>query len=275
MADMEDKFATSVIIVNYRTMELTLAAVKSALQEPEVREVVVIDNASGDGSVDFLRRSVSESIVRVHAASANLGFARASNLAAAQVTCPLILLLNSDATLVAGAVGELARALVGHQEVGVVAPAVYESDGMTLQADAYGVFPEAFPRPFKRTPSAGSTRSPDWVSGVAMMFRREDFLAIGGFDERFRMYLEDVDICRRLHRQGRPTLREPAAAVNHLGGQSWTSSVRKTESYQRSKMHYFRKDHLGVAGIALLHVLRVLRISSVRVNCFLSKRKLA
>lgn len=272
MTDVEDQFATSVIIVNYRTMELTLAAVQSALREPEVREVFVFDNASGDGSADFLRASVPESVVRVHEERSNLGFARASNLAAAEVTCPLLLLLNSDATLVAGAVGALARALVEHKEAGVMAPSVYEADGVTLQNDAYGAFPQAFPRPFKRT-SLASTRNPDWVSGVAMMFRRKDFLDIGGFDEGFRMYLEDVDICRRLRRQGSVALREPAAAVHHLGGQSWTSSVQKTESYQRSKVYYFRKDHLGIAGIAALNVLGVLRVAGARFLCFIAERK--
>lgn len=265
MTPEKDRLATSVVIVNYRTKELTLEAVRSALREPEVREAVVVDNASGDGSAEFLRTALPAPTMRLVEAPANLGFGRAVNLAVPRATCQLVLLLNSDATILPGAVAALGSALLGDEQVGLVAPAVYEADGRHLQPLAYGRFPGLVRWPLERRRHGSDPLAPDWVSGVAMMMRKDDFVELGGFDPDFEMYLEDVDLCRRLHRRGRLVLREPAAGVIHLGGQSWLSSVDKRDQYQRSKITYFRKEGLAPAEVAVLQVLRAVRISAARV----------
>jgi len=251
--------------VNFRTKELTVAAAVSALQEPEVGQVIVVDNASGDGSPDFLRATLPASTVRIIEATANLGFGRANNLAMTEVQSDLVLLLNSDATLVPGAVSTLATALVRDSSVGLVAPAVLEADGRTLQPGAHGRFPRLIESPFRGTAAQDATVV-DWASGVAMMLRTQDYLDVGGFDEDFDMYLEDVDLCRRLGDQGKVVLRVPAAKVVHLGGQSWLSSVDKRGNYHRSKIIYFRKAGSGPAQVALLQLQRALRVAISRLS---------
>lgn len=265
MPEDQDRISISVIIVNYRTKELTLDAIRSCLGDPIVREVIVVDNASGDDSIVFMKAELCSPLVKFIDSSVNLGFGRAVNLAVPAAASELILLLNSDATIAIGSVATLVDTLVASEFIGVVAPAVYEADGLTLQPGAYGSFPSLFSSPFGFRVDSNAL-SPDWVSGVAMMMRKRDFLAVGGFDVAFDMYLEDVDFCRRLRDQGKVVQREVGAAVTHLGGRSWASSVVKRDQYQRSKLTYFRKQGLGRSGLAMLQVLRLMRVAGAQAR---------
>lgn len=250
---MEDT-ATAAVIVNYRTKELTADAIGSVLAEPEVGEVVVVDNASGDGSVEFLRAHFRDRRVRVVESDTNRGFGPGVNAGVALCEAPLLLVLNSDAALRPGSLGLLAKALLADPTVGVVAPAVLEPDGH-LQAGAYGRLPKRRDIVLSNgwvSPRADRVRdgaTPGWVSGVAMLLRRADFVAVGGFDERFSMYLEDVDLCRRLRDAGKSVHREPSAAVVHQGGRSWGSRGEQTGRFHESKLRYF--ENLGVSRLEL------------------------
>jgi GT2 family glycosyltransferase len=259
-----DRLATSVVIVNFRTNELTVEAARSALSEPEVREVIVVENGSGDRSGDFLRAALPATTVRIVDAGSNLGFGRAVNLAVPTATCGLIFLLNSDATVVPGAVATLGGALLRDEAVGLVAPAVHEADLRTHQAGAYGRFPRPVEFPISRTRPDALT--PDWVSGVAMMFRKDDFSGLGGFDPDFEMYFEDIDLCRRMASHGKHVIREPSAHVLHRGGQSWASSVDQRDRYHRSKIVYFRKQGARTTTVVLLQVLRVARVWAAKAG---------
>lgn len=261
---------TAVVIVNYRTKELTSEAVASALGEAEVKEVVVVDNASGDDSAEYLRSAHDDPRLEVLQSDRNRGFGPAVNLGAAACRSPLMLILNSDATLVPGSLGTLARTLVQDQAIGVIAPAVYEPDGRSLQAEAYGRLPtrrdillgNGWARPSGRQDRDATTLG--WVSGVAMLLRRADFVAMSGFDEGFSMYFEDVDLCRRMGEAGKSMRREPSAGVVHRGGKSWQSRRDQKRRFHESKLQYFRK--LGVSRVELLciRLLGAIRTSVMR-----------
>jgi len=251
----------AVVIVNFRTAALTLDAVRSVAAEPEVAEIVVVDNDSGDGSADLLRSSLrAETKARVVESSANVGFGRGLNLGARHCTSPLLFLLNSDAALTAGSLRPLRRALLADASIGIVAPAVYTGDGQEFQGGAHGVFPTlgAIARRTNHRPP--DTLWPDWVSGVAMLLRRADFEALGGFDPDFTMYLEDVDLCLRLRGAGKRVRREVAAAVTHLGGRSWRTYDAQSDQAQRSRVLYYRKAgypgraRLAVGAIRVAHL---------------------
>ncbi|MDQ4067944.1 MAG: glycosyltransferase family 2 protein [Actinomycetota bacterium] len=249
---------TSVVIVNYRTKELARAAVQSVLAEPRVGEVVVVDNASGDGSTDFLRRAVDDPRVRIVESSMNRGFGPGVNLGVAQSTLPLVLVLNSDAALRPGSLEPLIACLTARDDTGLVAPAVYAADGRTLQWGAYGELPRRRDILLGRR-SEGllgrrdlSHESPEWVSGAAMLIRRVDFEAMGGFDERFEMYFEDLDLCRRLRAPGSMVRRCPEAAVVHRVGGSWQSDIEKRRRFHASKLVYYEK--LGASRLELHYV---------------------
>jgi GT2 family glycosyltransferase len=100
-----------------------------------------------------------------------------------------------------------------------------------------------------RRAGTGDHRSPGWISGVAMLVRRSDFVALGGFDEAFVMYLEDVDLCRRLRERGRSVGREPGATVVHHGGRSWPSNADRVRRFHASRLLYF--ERLGATPLEL------------------------
>ena len=212
------------IIVNFRTPELTLDAVRSVLGEPETAEVIVVENASGDDSERLLREGIGGgSRVEMIVAESNRGFGAGNNLGAHAATAPILFLLNSDAILHRGCLRLLVKALEEHPEVGVVAPRLLLGDG-TEQQDAFGAFPTVGSILRNRLPDVQDPLHPDWVTGAAMAMRREEFLRLGGFDERIFMYGEDSKLCSDYARKGLGTLRVPEAVVTHLVGQSRTSS---------------------------------------------------
>ncbi|MEA2716233.1 MAG: hypothetical protein QOI99_550 [Actinomycetota bacterium] len=257
----------AVVIVNFRTAELTLEAVRSVTPEPGVAEIVVVDNDSGDGSADVLRSGLAEEPrARLVESASNLGFGRGLNLGIGQCTSPLLLLLNSDATLVTGSLEPLRRALLTDASIGIVAPAVYTGDGEELQAGAHGVFPTLAAVARRTNHHPPETLWPDWVSGVAMLLRRADFEAVGGFDPDFEMYLEDVDLCRRMRAAGKRVRREMGAAVVHLGGRSWRTYEAQSDQAQRSRVLYYRKA--GYAGQARMVVgaIRLTHLALARVR---------
>lgn len=239
----------SVVIVNYRTPGLTVRAAESALADPAVAEVIIVDNASGDNSVPHLRAHFAGKPVTVVSAPENLGFGQGNNLGVEATTGDVVLLLNSDAELRASAAGKLAGVLAGDRRVAVVSPTVLLSDGTTPQPDAYGVFPSIRTLVFRTNRRPPDIDQPDWVSGVCLAMRRVDYKAVGGFDPRFRMYLEDVDLCLRVRQHGLLVRRERAAEVIHLGGRSRVSRTRQHEQYRTSLLAFF--EHLGWSRLAV------------------------
>lgn len=236
----------STVIVNFRTPELTLDAVRSVLDEPETHEVIVVENGSGDDSWERLGQFECPRVKRIRS-ERNLGFGGGNNLGAKAATGELLFLLNSDALLQPGALRLLSDALA--PAIGVVAPRLVLPDGAD-QADAYGPFP-TLSRILRGVHYGGDPESPDWVSGAAMLLRREDFLKVGGFDERYFMYLEDTRLCWDLHRRGLRTRRVPAAHVTHLGGGSKLTKDAQIAQYLESRERFLRDSGTGPLGIAV------------------------
>jgi N-acetylglucosaminyl-diphospho-decaprenol L-rhamnosyltransferase len=259
----------SVVIVNYRTAELTRRAVDSVLEEPAVQNVVVVDNDSRDGSYESLQAQFATPLVTVVKTSENVGFGRGINFGVQYCLTPLLFFLNSDAVLTPGSLAVLARVMVRDPSIGVVAPAIYQANG-TLQGDSYGLLPKArglrFRTPIPYAQRLSCSRSPDWVTGAAMMVRRDHFLSLGGFDARFLMYLEDVDLCRRILEQGKTVVREPSASVVHLRGRSSDSDVKPIELFHTSKSVYLDKVGASRFQHRYAHLVRSVRIRQAHIR---------
>src|SRR5438105_3232262 len=225
----------SAVIVHYRTPAETLRAARSlADSAPEV-DIVVIDNASGDGMREILAREVPRA--RVVAEPENRGYGAACNRGAAATSGAYLLLLNSDAFVRPGAVGALVSALERNPRAAVVGPRLLNPDG-SLQPSI-----SRLPTPWRifcesaglasltggRGILGGHTKSAEdhersqeveSLMGAALLVRRHALEEIGGFDEGFFFYAEESDLFARLRQARWRILYEPSASVVHLGGAS-------------------------------------------------------
>jgi N-acetylglucosaminyl-diphospho-decaprenol L-rhamnosyltransferase len=261
----------AVAVISYNTraeLELCLECVMAA----EPAEVVVVDNGSTDGSPQLVRdRFPSVSLI---VEARNRGYGAAANRALAATSAEGVLLLNSDAFVEPDAPAILARQLQEHERAAIIGPRLENLDG-TLQRSAYP-FPSAadtflgesglhlavrrvpwLRERFLRTWSHDRACTVPWVLGAALAIRRSAFDRVGGFDEGFFMYGEEVDLCRRLAGAGFHVRYEPSATVRHAGG---ASTSRYAAAMQRefvvSKRRYLMRHGQPRAARRLLAVLR-------------------
>lgn len=276
----------SVLIVSYRTPRLTAAAVASALEVARVSEVVVVDNASGDETLDLIHALVTER-VRVISNPTNAGYGAAANIAAAKAKGETLIFLNSDAELSTQAVEALAaevdrhdgRCVVGSRLVGVDG-VVQRSAGLLpgpvdLTVRALGLSAIAqrvmgwppfgglvrrsrFAREHASAVDASKPISTTMVSGACFGIGRRAFADLGGFDERFFLYFEDADLCRRARDAGMHIRYVPDAVVPHIGGASSAEDYHFGPHHARSMRQYLAKWY-GPAGGALAVVILWLR----------------
>lgn len=224
-------------VVTFNTAELTTTALRRLLDTDQGCDlrVMVHDNASGDGTPQVLAEVVPEADVEV--GDENLGFARAVNRMLARSDAPWFMALNSDAWPEPGAVAQLVRAGEQHPEAAAIAPKLLRPDGSlehsthgfpslaVAGADALGVRGRLPRRWASRRCLAGhwshdQARAVDWAVGAALLLRRRAVEEIGGFDERFFMYVEDLAWCWSARQAGWTVWFEPAATVRHVGNAS-------------------------------------------------------
>jgi N-acetylglucosaminyl-diphospho-decaprenol L-rhamnosyltransferase len=232
-----------------------------SLRSEGVAHVVVVDNASTDGSVDVVRGVDAEATVVE--TGANLGFGSAANRGVAVSGGDHVLILNPDTVVEPGTVKALSEALDRDPGLAAVGPRLENVDGSLYPSvrrfpDLGVAFGHAFlglvwpGNPATRryrmldldhdTPAAGV----DWVSGACVLVRRPAFDMVGGFDEGYFMYVEDVDLCWRLGQAGWRIGYEPAGRVVHaLGGSSRLVPYRMIAEHHRSLLRFVSKSSAG------------------------------
>ena len=252
--------AVAVIVVNFNTGAETVGCVASALHDLGAvpSEVVVVDNASSDGSAQMLG---GDSSITLIANDTNRGFGAAVNQAAKVTAAPLLWILNPDCRVRPGTYRALLDTLERHSECAIAAPQLLNADG-SVQASARGE-PDAWTGLFGRHglltkffPASSAARrnlpaadlvasgvdsaEVPWVMGAAMLVRREPFERVGRFDERYFLYWEDADLCRRLRLAGCTTRYVPRARVQHPGGTSAkTASRLAIRAFHESAYRYY------------------------------------
>lgn len=262
----------SLILVSYKSRELLLGCLR-ALREDARRsgltlETVVVDNDSRDGTVEALAAEFPE--VRVVANDENVGYARAVNQGLAATQAPFALIVNPDCEARPGAMRALLDHLGARPRTGVAGPKILNPDGsleysarsfpdsLTFLFNRYSLLTRLFPgnrfsRRYLLTDwDHASVREVDWVSGACMLARRAAVAEVGGMDEAFFMFNEDVDWCRRMKQAGWAVTYEPAAVVVHHVGAS-RSRVAARVIWQRhlGMIHYFHKHHPRSPLVAL------------------------
>jgi N-acetylglucosaminyl-diphospho-decaprenol L-rhamnosyltransferase len=247
----------TIIIVSHNTrVDLDRCLQSLADGAPSVpHDIVVVDNASADGSVDRVRERWPG--VRLIESDRNVGFARANNLAIRATRSELLLLLNSDTVAPPGAIDRLVAGLRARTDAAAVGPRIVDGDQRAeLSFGAMlGPWTELKQKAILRLARRGvppvlrwidrQTRVPkavDWVSGACLLVWREDADAVGLLDERYFIYCEDVDFCAALRHRGRRIWFLPSAEIVHYRGRSVASAPAATEAaYRRSQMSFYAK----------------------------------
>lgn len=229
----EERPSVAGVVVNYNSGGLLAGCVVS-LKAEGVEEVVVVDNGSSDDSLAQLRETAP--FVRIIEPGRNLGYGAAANLGAAATSAPYVIVCNPDLSVRSGGVAALVQAMERDEALGVVGPMLRDASGEVYPSgrefpDLGQAIGHAFvglvwggnpwTKRYRRLgPDQHLPREADWVSGAFMLVRRLAFDSVGGFDEGYFMYVEDLDLCWRIRRAGWGVWYEPAAEVDHEQGVS-------------------------------------------------------
>ncbi|MDD5251269.1 MAG: glycosyltransferase family 2 protein [Patescibacteria group bacterium] len=253
----------SIIIVNWNVRDLLDRCLASIfrLTKGIVFEVIVVDNASGDGSVAMIKEKYP--LVHVVANRRNLGFAAGNNQGIRTARGKNVILLNPDTEIfIEDALTALVRFMTTHPDVAIVGPRINNPDG-TLQPSVKR-FPDLLSQallmlkvqalwpsapPFKKRLARDfdyDLEQPcDMVMGAAFMIRRKTLETVGLLDENYWIWFEEVDYCKMAAKMGLPTWYTPTATIVHYSGQSFNQvfGPKKQEMFDRAARYYFLKHH--------------------------------
>lgn len=267
----------SILIVTYNSAAVIGALLTRLASElaPLSAEVVLVDNASHDRTAQLVRRD--HPWVQLVASEHNLGFAAGNNLAARHARGRLLVLLNPDAWPEDGVLARSLSLMDAHPEVGLAGARLFSVDGRDQPSARMfpglvqeGLVLSGLAARFARSRWFGhldrtwadpaEPAAVDWVPGAFALVRREQFLALGGFDERFFLYYEEVDLCRRIRAAGLRVQYWPELQVRHIGGASARSVASQAVEHHgsqltlwraRSGLLYYRKHHGWVKAWAV------------------------
>ena len=259
------------IIVNFRTADHTIAAVESLLRDTQGMDahVTVVDNDSGDGSIEVLERAAAERgwdrRVDLIASDHNGGFGAGNNIAirralSAPAPPDFFFLVNPDALAEPGAARALLAVFRDNPRVGIAGGCIRGFDGSRhvsafrfptpvgeLEAGLrLGIATRVLRRWAVAAELPQRSGPADWVSGAAMMLRRDVLDSVGLFDESFFLFYEETDLCLRAHRAGWATWYAHESHIRHAGAAATglRENGRRVPPYwYASRIHYFRKNH--------------------------------
>lgn len=243
----------SILVVSYNTRELTLAALDAVVRETRVpHEIIVVDNASTDGSADAI--AAHPAAVRLIALTSNVGFGRANNIAAQHARGDYLLLLNPDTLVLCHAIDRLLGFAHQNPRAKIWGGRTIFPDGSLNPASCWGrITPwnqfcrltgltalrrnsEVFNGEALGGWKRDSVREVDIVSGCFLMIRRAFWQELRGFDPQFFMYGEEADLCLRARRRGARPLVTPDATIVHIGGASERTHAGKLAKLLAAKM---------------------------------------
>ena len=263
----------SIIIVNYNTSAALKECLNSLLQNrTPASEIIVVDNASTDNSVEMVKTHFPEIILLE--SPENLGFAKANNLGSKKAQGDFLVFLNPDAILSEASFEKMLRYLELHPDVGLIGPRlIYENGDFQISS---GLFPKILSefkmsrlarkvknRTFREKLASQFETSQDvnWLTGACLMLRRSLFEQINGFDDKLFMFFEDADLCKRVYEAGLRVVYFPETEIIHQHGLTYG---RRPESiapqYRQSQRYYYRKHNGFFSNLGLLIYLKLLKI---------------
>lgn len=293
-----EKVDLSIVTISWNVSDLLAACLESIMRSPIhligyhsaeetdklKTEVIIVDSASSDDSVKILREKFPW--VRLITCDENIGFVRGNNLGAKYARGKYLMLLNPDTELIDNALGRLVEVLESDEKIGVVGPHTLNSDGSHQSTRRR--FPTLLTGIFESTwleslaprrilnryrvldkPDDG-TYPVGWLQGSALLTYRHIWETIGGLDERYIMYSEEMDWCKRVHDAGWQLVYVGDARIIHHSGQSTAQvKARSHVHFQHSKLRYFRKFH----GRWVALILQVVLVLNYLIQIFIEGAK--
>lgn len=251
----------SIILVNYKTKDLTVNCIKSIYEKTKdlIFEIFVVDNNSQDGSIEAIEKEFPN--INIIKNQINAGFGAANNLAIKQAKGKYILCLNTDTLLINNAIKIMYDFMEKkeNQNVAVCGGALY--NGNNEPCICGGNLPSIndiiwkvglrniFKKQYKRycigltCDDYNNEESIGYITGADICFRKSVLDEVGIFDEKFFMYFEETDLCKRIKDKGYDIKLVKDAKIIHLEGQSNKNTLQKKEISKRSEFYYFRKHH--------------------------------
>jgi GT2 family glycosyltransferase len=250
----------AIVIVSYNVRDELRACLQSVIDTAgfDASAVAVIDNGSIDGTTAMLAAEWPR--VRLIDAGGNRGFAAGNNIGIRATESEYVLLLNPDTVVGRESIATLVRALEERPDAAAAGPRLVDGDGLPEISFGFGTGPLGELRQkvvgvlYRRRLGPAvrwverCTSSPGakpWISGACLLLRRSDLEAVGLLDERYFMYMEDVDLSVALRKCGRAVLFVPSAVVVHLRGRSATRNPHTEYRRRHSQLAYYRKHHRG------------------------------
>jgi GT2 family glycosyltransferase len=288
-----NKIDLSIIIVNWNTRELLHNCISSLIEtSAEIKiEIIVVDNASKDGSRDMVRNAFPNVIIIN--SGANIGFARANNLAIPQVQSSNVLFLNPDTIIKNGALQKMTNVLLENHSIGAAGCKILDMEGKTVElpfqiegTPLKMLFLQIFPFnlikrifPYQNPYQNGYVKN---LFGACLMVRKKVLDQVGYFDEQFFMYAEDIDLCQRIHKNGWQLYYLSDAEIIHLEGgasdkaPSDFSTLMMCESV--SKLMYKNYGKIGIFiykfGVIISSLLRLVFLFTIRaLNAIMNSKE--
>lgn len=258
----------SIIIANWNLKDYLRSCLASLYESSGTVEIeaIVVDNASTDGSVEMVEAEFGQ--VKLLRNEENVGFSKANNLAMDIARGRYIFLLNNDTLLYEHSLSRLVRFMDDHADAGVCGPRIINEDG-SLQVRSKGRYPSIStalgqfllpaswrhrglrPLGFYEHQDNMTSRQIDWVSGCALMVRREALDTVGFLDSEVFMYCEDVDWCYRMRKAGWKVVYNPHSVVLHYGGKSMKKQTGRVVGAHKAGLVAFYGKYHGAGSTAV------------------------
>jgi len=277
----KENIILSVILVNYNGKDYIskcLDSIKESIQGIK-SEIIVVDNHSTDGSAEILQKNHPD--IRLLRNHKNLGFSKANNQGLRASSGNYILIINPDTRLYSNSIKKLLAEIKKSPDIGGVGPALINNkkDVQVSFGGRVNFFSEALKKTFLnrfykyQLKKNGKKRDVEWLSAACFMSTQEVLKKAGMFDEKFFLYFEDIDLCKRIRKEGWRLVYQPEAKVFHEGGASTKKRKLNSRFYYRKSQLYFYRKHSPAFSFFLLQVFLSINFVFVLFQGFFKKNK--
>jgi GT2 family glycosyltransferase len=257
---VEDIKKLCISVISYNGLSFLKECLDSLLSYPPDKEyeILVVDNASSDGSPEFIKNSYPQ--IKLIINNVNIGFAAANNQAIKSSKSEYVLLINSDCKVYKDSLNKLIEFMDSVRNAGVIGPKIINSDGSIqfscrkfpsiLNAGFHSILTNIAPNnPFSRKYklvdiNRDNPFEVDWVSGSCMLIRRDALDDAGFMDEHYFMYVEDVDLCYQMWKKNWKVFYFPHSEIlHHIGGSTSDKKLKASFRMQKSIFYFFWKNY--------------------------------